>query len=126
MPDNWKTFADGHLATHMYRLIDTANGLDLRDPPLSAAMEGKLVPGPLGVDFNDLVVKQQAMTQIHKPDEKDTLENRPFLSCSFDIGQVMEFALKWVWVRIGSGTMGMQIVRIDIIAAFFDGELIFT
>ena len=52
LPDNWKTFADGHLATHMYRLIDHAHGSDLRDPPLSAAMEGKLVPGPHGVDFN--------------------------------------------------------------------------
>ena len=59
LPRWWLKFSDGHLVTHLYRLIDNDHGVDLKFPKVTQAMSHKLKEGRV-VNFSDKEVKQQA------------------------------------------------------------------
>ena len=110
IPNWWPKHDDGHLVSHVYRLIDDDQGVDLVFPKVDNAMSDKLKENRV-VNFDDASVRNLALRHDDKCSEGN-FGARYFLSTMLDIWQAIEFWRVVPFAFASNLTMAYVAVRV--------------
>ena len=89
MPKWWPLHADGKMVTHLYRLIDDDEGVDLQFPRLDDDMATLFEENQV-VDFREDRVRNLLVGHVERSSASQW-KIRCFLSTSLDIDKAIEF-----------------------------------